>query len=338
MGIQGLTALLKRFVPQAIRQIKLDEFVQKKVAIDANLFLYKFDYTCDNIFQGFFLQMYHLRRRCIEPIYVFDGKPPPEKQRLIQQRKENQLKLENKLSCLEMQLGQLNQMASMSTVSGQDITNQKTDVIQKIKSLQKRRFLITSEDIKDLKRMMLLMNVCYYEASGEADVLCVQLEKKGIVDACMTEDMDFLTHGCRVLLRDYYNKGNKVNVFCLETILAGLELTHDQFVDLCILCGCDYTSKIKGVGMVGALKLIRKYKTIEDILVHECGEGCRYDVSSEFDFKKARDLFHASNEVMPFHRYDCAEVDLDELNMFLKERLTLTEKQVQYKLKKLFGV
>ena len=30
-------------------------------------------------------------------------------------------------------------------------------------------------------------------------------------------------------------------------VLEGLKLTADQFVDLCILCGCDYVGTIKGV-------------------------------------------------------------------------------------------
>ena len=30
-------------------------------------------------------------------------------------------------------------------------------------------------------------------------------------------------------------------------VLEGLSLTSDQFVDLCILCGCDYCGTIKGM-------------------------------------------------------------------------------------------
>lgn len=30
-------------------------------------------------------------------------------------------------------------------------------------------------------------------------------------------------------------------------VLEGLSLTPDQFVDLCILCGCDYCGTIKGM-------------------------------------------------------------------------------------------
>lgn len=40
----------------------------------------------------------------------------------------------------------------------------------------------------------------------------------------------------------------------------GLDLTHERFVDLCILCGCDYTGSIKGIGPKKALNLIRQVK------------------------------------------------------------------------------
>lgn len=40
----------------------------------------------------------------------------------------------------------------------------------------------------------------------------------------------------------------------------------DQFIDLCILCGCDYTGKITNIGPVRAYDLIKKHKNIETIL------------------------------------------------------------------------
>ena len=40
----------------------------------------------------------------------------------------------------------------------------------------------------------------------------------------------------------------------------------DQFIDLCILCGCDYTTNIQGVGPVKAYKYIKDLKTIENVL------------------------------------------------------------------------
>ena len=43
-------------------------------------------------------------------------------------------------------------------------------------------------------------------------------------------------------------------------------MTEDEFIDLCILCGCDYASRIGGIGPVKAFKLIKDYGTLEKVL------------------------------------------------------------------------
>ena len=39
-----------------------------------------------------------------------------------------------------------------------------------------------------------------------------------------------------------------------------------QFIDVCILCGCDYCGSIKGIGPKTALKLIAQHKTLEKVV------------------------------------------------------------------------
>ena len=59
--------------------------------------------------------------------------------------------------------------------------------------------------------------------------------------------MDFLTHGCEKVLRGFdYNK-NTLMEYSLSDILMGLGLSYLEFVDFCILMGCDYTKKIFGI-------------------------------------------------------------------------------------------
>ena len=58
----------------------------------------------------------------------------------------------------------------------------------------------------------------------------------------------------------------EIQVLNYAKAISGLNLTHDEFVDLCILLGCDYCDSIKGIGPVSALKLIREHKNIETIL------------------------------------------------------------------------
>ena len=50
--------------------------------------------------------------------------------------------------------------------------------------------------------------------------------------------------------------------------LVGLDLTYHQFVDLCILLGCDYCDSIKGIGPVNGLKLIKQCGDLEGVIAH----------------------------------------------------------------------
>ena len=39
-------------------------------------------------------------------------------------------------------------------------------------------------------------------------------------------------------------------------VLLRLDISQEQFVDLCILMGCDYVGKIKGIGPKKGIKLV----------------------------------------------------------------------------------
>ena len=54
----------------------------------------------------------------------------------------------------------------------------------------------------------------------------------------------------------------------LQAALVGLDLTYHQFVDLCILLGCDYCDSIKGIGPVNGLKLIKQCGDLEGVIAH----------------------------------------------------------------------
>lgn len=87
------------------------------------------------------------------------------------------------------------------------------------------------------------------EAEAEAAALC----KAGLVWATGTEDMDALTFQTPILIRkltfaNASSKGATVQQMEYKKAVEGLQLTHDQFVDLCILLGCDYCDNIKGIG------------------------------------------------------------------------------------------
>jgi flap endonuclease-1 len=84
--------------------------------------------------------------------------------------------------------------------------------------------------------------------------------KSGKAYATVSEDMDSLTFGSTILVRGMSSskgaKGPELVQIELPKVLEQLKLTHEQFVDLCILCGCDYANSIGGIGPVKAYKFI----------------------------------------------------------------------------------
>lgn len=115
--------------------------------------------------------------------------------------------------------------------------------------------------------------------------------RNGAVFATGTEDMDALTFGCSVLVRHLtVSEARKMPIreFRLERVLSEMELSMEQFVDLCILLGCDYCETIRGVGPKRAVELIRKHKDIETILKFL---DKKYAAPENWLFKEARKLF-----------------------------------------------
>ena len=60
-------------------------------------------------------------------------------------------------------------------------------------------------------------------------------------------------------------------------------MSEEEFIDLCILLGCDYCDKIRGLGPKSAIKLIQDHKSIEEILKrldkkHTAPENWQYKV------------------------------------------------------------
>lgn len=109
--------------------------------------------------------------------------------------------------------------------------------------------------------------------------------------------MDTLTFGAPLMLRNLTSSEAKklpVREINLKAVLEGLELNMDQFIDLCILCGCDYTTNIKKIGEKSALKLIKQHGTLENVLAHirkTDPEGKKYKIPDVYPIDEIRQLF-----------------------------------------------
>ena len=74
-----------------------------------------------------------------------------------------------------------------------------------------------------------------------------------------TEDMDALTFATPRLVRNLCTPVAQkvpINEYDYDKVLEGLKLTQDQFIDFCILCGCDYCGSIKGMTLASLYTLV----------------------------------------------------------------------------------
>ncbi|KAL8685438.1 MAG: hypothetical protein Q9218_007761, partial [Villophora microphyllina] len=108
------------------------------------------------------------------------------------------------------------------------------------------------------KQLLQLFGVPYHTAPGEAEAECALLQKEGIIDAVLSEDVDTMMFGCTVQLRNWSSentRGNKVpthvNVYRSEATKQGKSgLDSDGMILIALMSGGDYIpAGITGCGI-----------------------------------------------------------------------------------------
>ncbi|KAF7635164.1 Flap endonuclease 1 [Meloidogyne graminicola] len=252
MGIKDLSKVIADNCPKALKTLEMKAYFGRKIAIDASMSLYQFLIAV---------------RQDGAPVYVFDGKPPELKSVELDKRSDKRAEAKEQLA--------------VATENGD------TEAIEKY-----NRRLVTNEHSDDCKKLLNLMGVPMVEAPCEAEAQCAELVRKGVVYATATEDMDALTFGSPILVRHMtFSEAKKMPIkeFSLEKVLQGLEMTQEQFIDLCILLGCDYCGNIRGIGPKKSVELIKQYGSIEEILKNI--DHKKFPPPSEWKYKEARNLF-----------------------------------------------
>lgn len=151
---------------------------------------------------------------------------------------------------------------------------------------------VTSEHFKQVANLLASSDVDMIHAPCEAEAQCARMNRTGLVDAVASEDMDTLCFGAKVLLRNLNVSGKDIMRYDLDRLLHIIGLNMDQFVDFCILSGCDYISTIPQIGPVRAFKLIRDQKKTLQQVVSEA--RTRYPhLPSDREYEETRRLFLA---------------------------------------------
>lgn len=283
MGILGLSKLIADIAPQAVKEYEIKNYFGRKIAIDASMSLYQFliavrsegnqltsvDGETTSHLMGTFYRTIRLVENGIKPVYVFDGKPPELKSGELSKRAEKREEAQKELE--------------KATEAGDAAS---------IDKFNRRLVKVTKQHGEEAKDLLKLMGVPVVDAPCEAEAQCAALVKSGKVFGAATEDMDALTFGSKILVRHLtFSEARKMPVqeFHLDQVLSGLELSQKEFIDLCILMGCDYCSTIRGIGPKRAIDLIRQHRSLEEILKNI--DLKKYQPPEDWNFAQARQLF-----------------------------------------------
>jgi 5'-3' exonuclease len=91
---------------------------------------------------------------------------------------------------------------------------------------------------------------------------------EGITAASFSTDTDNLTYGCPLVITGFNGSGG-VSVISINDVLACLDMSYREFVDLCIMAGCDYNDNIPKIGIGKSHKLLKEYHSIDNITKYD---------------------------------------------------------------------
>jgi len=228
MGIQHLNTYFKKNAGKnSIKKLHFKALANKIIAIDASIYLYRFlaeDCLLENIYSMVALMKYYK----IVPIFIFDGKAPVEKHKLLEKRNQDKLNAEKKYKELSKTLDNI-----------QD-TETKNEVQEYIYNLKRKFVRLKWSDVRAVQELLTAFGVSYLVADGEADELCASLVLKRRAYACLSEDMDLFLYGCPRVLRYLSLINETIIMYDLNKILKDINLTLTEFKEICILSGTDY--------------------------------------------------------------------------------------------------
>jgi len=255
------------------KSISIEDLSGKKIAFDGHNVLYQFisiirgrlgeplrdgSGRVTSHLSGLIYRNANLVETGIKIVYVFDGKPHKFKTETIESRvearREAQIKYEAAL---------------------------KEGKISEAKTYAQQAVAATTSMVDDAKKLLTLMGIPWIQAPSEGEAQSAHMAQKGDVWATASQDYDSLLFGTPRLIRNLSITGRRKlprkSLYIkiepervdLDSTLSRLGISRELLVDLGILIGTDYNPEgVKGVGPKTALKLLKQYGRLEEVLSH----------------------------------------------------------------------
>jgi 5'-3' exonuclease len=326
MGIRMLNKFLQDKCKSSISRVNLSELSGKKIAVDISIYLYKF--LGENaLLENLYLMISIFRENNIIPIFVFDGKPPAEKNDTIAFRKKTKINARDEYYRLKQILDDIESDVAVSDCesandgggggSGEETvvhtTSNTADIRTMMDKLKKKFVILKADHIQNAKTLLQAYGMTYIESPGEADMLCAKLVSKNIVYACLSEDTDMFVYGCSRVLRYLSLTTSTVILYDFQEIIKTLDMTTYEFRQLCIIYGCDYLPKnenqnYKNMTIFNSYKMFKSYK---DYLKNRNENN---EITPEPDFYKW--LLSQNTDIYSYINEACKVIDMFDISSY----------------------
>lgn len=274
-----------------VHNILFEDLKGKLIAIDAANALYQFlsiiqpttglplmddKNQVTSHLSGLFYRTINLVEKNIQPIYVFDGKPPKFKTETIEGRREDR---ENAYKEWVVAIEQ----GDMETA----------------RKYGQSAHRLTREMVEDSKRLLEAMGIPIVQAISEGEAQASAMVGKQGIYAVASQDFDSVLFGAPKLVRNLSlaetrripKSTQKIKVepelIISEKTFEKLNISREQLIDIAILIGTDFNKGIKGVGAKTALKLILEYGDLKTVIREKSLEF----EESEEDLQEIKDFF-----------------------------------------------
>jgi len=279
MGIQGLLPMFRG----STRDVHVSAYAHKILAIDGYAWLHRGVHACAaELGQGFpttkhiefcLGRVQMLLHYKVKPLLVFDGGDLPAKKGTEVQRRAKRAAARRKAHQL---LREDSHEAARNAFCGAvDVTP------------------AMAAQLCDAAKARWGDRVDFLVAPYEADAQLAQLARSGQCDGVISEDSDNLPYGVprtlfkldangrakEIALQDLYDAPNGVNAISIRG------WTHDMFVLMCCMAGCDYSDSVDGVGVKKAHALVSRYRDRARVL-----RALRFEHSVPPDYAARLDL------------------------------------------------
>lgn len=353
MGIEGFSIFLKSFCPTVQKSSKLSLFKGKRIAIDGHNWMVKHmavaqknvvnstDVALEEIDHSKVVKFWlhslasfisNIVAVGVTPIFVIDGDPINDKQLTRQKRREQKEKAKQKLADIQEKMEKM------------DPTMVTSNMIEEKRKYLRQMFYINSEDIESLRDVLYALGIPNIKSKNDAEKLCSSLCIEGKAAAVLSTDSDNLTFGCPVLIKEinnvYFDIGGEadanITLINLDDVLNESGLSFNRFMDFCILSGCDYNEKIKGIGPKTAYNKIKEYGNLSNFLKVRKEEEIKklniYNCKKHFCYDKSEKLLYEGEDyeldidLMKTVNYGSDILDLYELRSQLNRIIPFIHK------------